>query len=196
MNNVQALQSWKPVEARRTGLSQVTAATLFVILGAGAADAAPHLKHFGTGSTLQMAQGAERTVQQAGLSVELRTIKDALRLSVSELAQLFGVQRPSIYSWQDGKPTKESNAKRLREIARALEPQLSLLDAQVGRIAHRAIDGRATLLQKLAAGADAEPVISKLADILQREAAQRERLAARLRSRSADRGDADQDALG
>jgi transcriptional regulator with XRE-family HTH domain len=154
------------------------------------------MKHFGTGSTLQIAQPSERAAQSADLSVELKTIKDALRLSVSELAQLFGVSRPTIYSWQQAKRVREGYAKRIRDIARALAPRLDLLDAQVGRIAHRAIDGRMTLLQKLSEGADAEQATGKLADILQREAAQRERLASRLRGRNTDRGSPDLDALG
>lgn len=197
MSTAQVLPSWRPLAARRTGLAQAATATLFVVLGAGAeADAAQHIKHFGTGSTLQIAQRTERAAEPADLCVELKTIKDVLGLSVSELAQLFGVSRPTIYSWQEGKRISEGNAKRIRDIARALAPRLALLDAQVGRIAHRAIDGRMTLLQKLSEGADAEQAIGKLADILQREAVQRERLASRLRGRNTDRGSPDLDDLG
>lgn len=197
MSTAQVLPSWRPLEARRTGLAQAATATLFVVLGAGAeADAAQHIKRFGTGSTLQIAQPPERATQPVDLSVELKVTKDVLRLSVSELAQLFGVTRPTIYSWQEGKRVSEGNAKRIRDIASALAPRLALFDTQVGRIAHRAIDGRTTLLQKLAGGADAEQAIGKLADILQREAMQRERLASRLRGRNTDRGSPDLDALG
>lgn len=197
MSNVQALSSWRSLEARRTGLAQAATASLFVILGAGAeANAAQHLKHFGTGFPLQIAQPTGLATQPADLCVELETIKEALGLSVSELAQLFGVSRPTIYSWQEGKRVSEGNAKRIRDIASALAPRLALFDTQVGRIAHRAIDGRTTLLQKLAGGADAEQAIGKLADILQREAMQRERLASRLRGRNTDRGSPDLDDLG
>lgn len=197
MSTAQVLPSWRPLAARRTGLAQAATATLFVVFGASAeADGAQYIKHFGTGSTLQIAQPTERAAQAADLCVELKTIKDVLGLSVSELAQLFGVSRPTIYSWQEGKRVSEGNAKRIRDIASALAPRLALLDTQVGRIAHRAIDGRTTLLQMLAQGADAEQAIGKLADILQREAAQRERLASRLRGRNTDRGSPDLDALG
>lgn len=197
MSTAQVLPSWMALATRRTGLVQAASATLFVVFGPGAeADAAQHIKHFGTGSTLQIAQPTERAAQPADLCVELKTIKDVLGLSVSELAQLFGVSRPTIYSWQEGNRVSEGHAKRIRDIARALEPRLSLFDAQVGRIAHRAIDGRVSLLQKLAEGANAEQAIGKLADILQREAAQRERLASRLRGRNTDRGSPDLDDLG
>lgn len=197
MSTAQVLPSWRPLAARRTGIAQAATATLFVVFGASAeADAAQHIKHFGTGSTLQIAQPPGRATQPVDLSVELKAIKDVLRLSVSELAQLCGVTRPTIYSWQEGKRVSEGNAKRIRDIANALAPRLSLFDTQVGRIAHRAIDGRTTLLQKLAGGADAEQAIGKLADILQREAVQRERLASRLRGRNTDRGSPDLDALG
>lgn len=197
MSNAQLLQSWRPVESRRTGLVQAAAATLFVVCGAHAGDdAAQQIKFFGTGSTLQTVQSAERGTQSTNLSVELKTIKDALGLSVSELAQLFGVTRPTIYSWQGGSRVTEGHAKRIRDIARAIEPRLSLLDTQVGRIAHRAINGRATLFQILREGEDVAQTMDKVADILQREAAQRERLAARLRGRSTDRGGPDLDVLG
>ncbi len=126
----------------------------------------------------------------------ISSIRNALRLSVAETAQLFSVSRPTIYSWQNGNPISPENAERLRAMANALTPHLQLLEAQVGRIAHRAIEGRTTLLQALAAGKNADQAISQLTEILLRETTQRERLARRLQGRNGSRGSVDVDALG
>ena len=193
-----ALPSWHPVEPRRNGLLQNAAAvTLIGVLAGtgGNVNAEQVCKHFGTGSASRSAHDFRAEPVQS-LAVELKSIRNALRLSVAETAQLFSVSRPTIYSWQNGNPISLENAERLRAMANALTPHLQLLQAQVGRIAHRAIEGRTTLLQALAAGTNADQTISQLTEILLREAAQRERLARRLHGRNGGRGAADLDALG
>lgn len=149
-----------------------------------------------TGSTLQGSASHAQTLRRQGLSVELDTIRSALRLSVAELAQLFGVSRPTIYNWQNGSSVTEQHAVRLRAIASALEPHLALFETQPARFAHRAVDGRSTLLQLLQQRHEPRVVIQHLTSILQKEAAQRARLASRLQGRSAERGVADFDTLG
>lgn len=194
-----ALPSWQPVEPRRNGLWQNAAAvTLIGVLAGTGGDVSVEqvLKHFGTGSASRPAHYSQAAKRDQGLVIELKAIRDALRLSVAETAQLFDVSRPTIYSWQNGNPISPENAERLREITNALTPHLHLLEAQVGRVAQRAIKGRTTLLQTLAAGSSADQAISQLAEILARETVQRERLANRLLGRSGSRGSADLDTLG
>ena len=58
------------------------------------------------------------------LSFELKLIRSALRLSVAETAQLFGVSRPAIYSWQNGSSIRPKNAERLQAIANAITPHM------------------------------------------------------------------------
>lgn len=149
----------------------------------------------GTGSATLSPTSAPLAAEP-GLAVELKLVRELLRLSVAETAQLFGVTRPTIYSWQSGKPISPENAERLREIAQALERHLPILQAQSGRVAQRAIVGRSTLLDLLAQGAPAQPAVDQLAELLAREAVQRERLARRLHGRSGERGAADLDTLG
>lgn len=195
----QTLPSWQPVEPRRNGLWQNAATvTLIGVLAGTGGDISVEqiLRHFGTGSASRSAQDSQAAEPGHGFAIDLKTIRAVLRLSVAETAQLFGVSRPSVYSWQNGNPISPENAERLCEIATALTPHLQLLEAQVGRVAHRAIEGRTTLLQALAAGTDADQAISQLAEILSREAAQRERLAQRLQGRNGNRGSADLDSLG
>lgn len=194
-----ALSSWHPVEPRRNGLWQNAAAvTLIGVLAGtgGSVNAEQIFKHFGTGSASRSAHDPRVAVPVQGLVLELKSIRTALRLSVAETALLFGVSRPTIYSWQNGNRISLENAERLRAIADALTPHLPLLEVQVGRVVHRAIAGRTSLLQALATGANADQAVSQLADILTRETAQRERLARRLQGRNGSRGAADLDALG
>src|SRR5690606_24757833 len=107
----------------------------------------------GTGSALA---GLEALAGQSALADRLATslaaVRSALRLSVSELADLFGVSRPTIYSWQRGGPSTEDNAVRVQALAHALEPHLAWLEAQPGRVARRAILGQASLLELLRQG--------------------------------------------
>jgi DNA-binding XRE family transcriptional regulator len=200
MNTTYALRTWQPAETRHGGLLQGTmVVTLVALFGGTGGDAGPHqlIKHYGngTGSAMRTSPEAFPAAPVQGMAIELQTIRAALRLSVAEMAQLFDVTRPTIYSWQNGSPIRDHNAKRVRSITRALEPHLALLESQVGRVAHRAIEGRTTLLQKLAQGGDAAETMERLAGILQREVTQRERLAQRLRNRGVARGSADLDAM-
>ena len=173
------------------------AVTLIALAGTGGDVRSDQIiKQFGTGSAVASSKVLQVVAAPQSLAVELKTIKEALRLSVAETAQLFSVSRPTIYSWREGKPINPENSDRLRALASALAPHLDLLHTQVGRVAQRAIEGRTTLLQKLAAGAGAWETVEQLVAILSREAAQRERLARRLQGRTGDRGAADLDALG
>lgn len=129
--------------------------------------------------------------RKLGLEVELGLVRECLRLSVAETALLFGVTRPTIYRWQDGDAPPVEKTERLREIAKALERHLPILQAQSGRLARRALAGRSTLLDLLAQGAPAQQVVDQLAELLAQEAVQRERLARRLQGRDGSRGDAD-----
>lgn len=190
-----ALATWLPVD---NGLMPRTAmmTLLGVLAGTGGDISLERVPmHRGTGSAVHWDE--TRTVSsEQGLAIELGLIRATLRLSVAETAQLFGVSRPTIYSWQNGNPINAENTERLHAIAQALERHLPLFEAQVGRVALRAIEGRSTLLQMLAQGANAHEAIGQLTDILSRETAQRERIARRLQeSRTGDRGAVDLDTL-
>ncbi len=195
-----ASASWQPVEPRRNGLWKNAAAVTLIGVFAGTGGhvgVEQILKHFGTGAASRPAHDLQALAElDQGLSFELKWIRETLRLSVAETAQMFGVARPTIYSWHKGNPIRPKNAERLRAIANALTPHLHLLETQVGRVAQRAIEGRKTLLQKLAEGVSADQAIGQLVDILSHETAQRERLTHRLQDRNSNRGSADLDTLG
>jgi transcriptional regulator with XRE-family HTH domain len=129
------------------------------------------------------------------LEFELKLIRETLHLSAADTARLFGVTRSTVCSWQSGQPISSVNAERLHEIVQALEPHLPILQTQSGRLAHRAIAGRSTLLDLLAQGSPAQQVVDQLAELLAQEAVQRERLARRLQGRDGSCGAADLDAF-
>lgn len=182
---------WQPV------ICGAAAVTLIALAGTGGDVRSDQItRHFGTGSVVASPNAPQVAASRQSLALELKLIRETLRLSVAETAQLFCVTRPTVYSWQNGNPISGENSERLRALASALVPHLNLLHAQVGRVAQRAIEGRTTLLQKLAAGADAHATVAQLVAILSREATQRERLARRLQGRAGNRGAADLDALG
>lgn len=154
------------------------------------------MKPFATGSSTHASTSSTGHVATQVFAVGLQFIRDTLCLSAAELAQLFGVTRPTIFSWQNGTTVSTENARRLREIVQALNLHKDIIKPEGGRVAHRAVEGRTTLLQMLAKGANAQDAISRLADILIREAAQRERLARRFQGRTGNLGEADVDTLG
>jgi transcriptional regulator with XRE-family HTH domain len=190
---------WVTVETSREPWRKATALCLWGVVLAGTGGTASEsqlMKHYGTGTTSWTGMQEVRNGVEQGVSAHLQAIRSALRLSVVELANLFGVTRPTIYSWQNGKPLSEERATRVRAMAHAIDLHLPRLEQQSGRIAHRAIQGNATVLQLLNNGAEPHVVIGRLADILQEESVQRERLARRLAERRTPRGVADVDSFG
>lgn len=198
MNN--GIQRWVPIgAASQTLTGGVVAAALCLGLIAGTGGEIPldQVKgRSGTGSVRLGSAVPSTTSVQRGLAADLTAIRGSLRLSVAELAELFGVTRPTIYSWQSGKASNEAHAARARDLASAIETHGAFLAGQSGRIAHRAVQGRTTAFDLLRTGGDAKAILATLARVLQHEAAQRDRLARRLQSRSGTRGVADTDAIG
>ena len=192
-----ALTQWIPIQPKRSAVPLAVPLAAFLMVGTGGELNADRLSQLcGTGSLASFARAITARGEQPAPAVQIQAIKDALRLSVAELGDLFGVTRQSIYNWQNGNAIDPSHAERLRNIAGAVEQHFELLAAQTGHIARRAIQGRDTLLQVLKSGGDPQEAFARLADILTREAAQRDRLAKRLQARTGSRGAADIDTLG
>lgn len=193
------LPIWQDFHSRCQGLdlgkTAWTCSSLPTVTG-GSATQDQAMKPIATGSSTHASASSTGNVATQGFAVELQFIRDTLRLSAAELAQVFGVSRPTIFSWQNGTTVSTENARRLREIVQALNLHKDIIKPEGGRVAHRAVEGRTTLLQMLAKGASAQDAIYRLADILVREAAERERLARRLQDRTGNLGEADVDTLG
>ncbi len=71
----------------------------------------------------------------------LARIREILKPTITELAQLFGVSRQAVYDWQAGKPTAAENAAKLDDLAKAADA-----------LALSGIEGSSQLLRRKIAG--------------------------------------------
>jgi len=114
---------------------------------------------------------------------QLSHIRDTLGISISNLASAFGVPDESIYGWLNGVALPNYAVLRLNELAQALAAIDLAGFAHDRSLLKRRIIGGKTMLQALQAGKSIQAAIPDLIAILQREALECERLAARLEGR-------------
>ncbi len=126
-------------------------------------------------------------------SENLSRIREVLNPAVSDLAATFDVSRQSVYNWLNGEQVADENAAKLQDLAQAADvlahEGVSINAALLKRkFAH----GR-TLLQGAQAGESARDAALMLAQILKREAVQRERMNTRFATRARTPASADFD---
>jgi len=121
----------------------------------------------------------------------LAQIREVLQVSVTEIANLFGVSRQAIYDWQAGKGISSEHAEKLEMLAKATTI-LAPAGVPVSQLLRRRLPGGKTFLEIVKDGDSAELAALKLLDLAKRDLEQRQRLEARLSGRkrpSIDRGD-------
>jgi transcriptional regulator with XRE-family HTH domain len=126
-------------------------------------------------------------------SEDLARIREVIRPAVSDLAAVLGVSRQSVYNWLNGEPVAEENAARLRGLAQAADVLAHagvVVDAAL--LKRKFANGR-TLMQVAQAGDSVRDAALILVQIHRREAAQRERMAARFANRARTPATADFD---
>jgi transcriptional regulator with XRE-family HTH domain len=108
-----------------------------------------------------------------GPSEQLRLIRDTLSLSMSDLAAVMGVSRPTIYAWLEGDEPNLDNQKaltRLWKVAKELgERQIERCD----KLIKRPIFEGQTLLDKLKANQEVSDCLDVIQAISEREAQER-----------------------
>lgn len=130
------------------------------------------------------AQAAAIALQPSPID-NLARIREVLKPTVLELANLFGVSRQAVYDWQSGAQPSVQTALRLAELARAADV-FALSDVTVSsQILRRKVTGGITVLDAVMNGAQAVELAQQLVKTLQRENSQRERLATQLAGRKA-----------
>lgn len=113
----------------------------------------------------------------------LARIREVLKPTITELANLFGVSRQAVYDWQSGKPTAVENAAKLNDLAKAADIlAFRGIDAS-STFLRRKVSGGKTLLDVVREGGSAASAAHMLAQTLSREGKQRELLAQRLAGR-------------
>jgi transcriptional regulator with XRE-family HTH domain len=110
-------------------------------------------------------------------------IREIFKLTITELASLFGVSRQTVYDWQSGKGISAVRADRLEELSKAAD-----LFADSGlsispRTLRRKLASGKTLFDVVRDGGPAEEATRSLIQVLRREIEQRRALDARLRNR-------------
>lgn len=124
---------------------------------------------------------------------DLARIREVLRPAVSDLATTLGVSRQSVYNWLNGEQVGDENAARLQDLAQAADIlAYEGITVNAALLKRKFANGR-TLMQVAQAGESAREAALMLAQIHKREAAQRERLKARLANRARTPATADFD---
>lgn len=113
----------------------------------------------------------------------LARIREILKPTITELANLFDVSRQAVYDWQSGKPTAAENATKLDDLAKAADALAATGLERSSQFLRRKIAGGKSLLDVVRDGGSAASAAQVLAQTLAREAKQRERLASRLEGR-------------
>jgi len=81
--------------------------------------------------------------QSAAVAQRLDLIKEGLRLSITQMAELFGVTRKSVYDWYEGKGQRSSTAARMEaliDVLDSVQPETDL--GRLKAVWNIAISGR------------------------------------------------------
>lgn len=107
---------------------------------------------------------------------DLDRIREVLKPAISDLANILGVSRQSIYNWINGEAVAEENAAKLQDLAQAAD----ILDAAGvtvnGSLLRRKFSKGRTLFQVAQAGDSAAAAARLLVEIHKHEDIQRKRL--------------------
>lgn len=145
-----------------------------------------HYEHAGTRSAPADSPGD----LQPPPAQDLARVREVLKPTVLELANLFGVSRQAVYLWQDGtQPSPEASA-RLAMLARAADVFANAGLAVDSQTLRRKVASGATVLDAVLSGRDAVRVALALVPTLKREAAQRAHLSPQLAGRKPGPADA------
>ena len=128
---------------------------------------------------------AQATVVDAASSCsrDIAHIRQVMKISVSELARVFGVSRQAVHEWLKGGALSPRNAQRLSELAQVADVFLEAgIDVSPQMLRRKVGSGR-SLLESLNEEGKVIELARKLVDTLSRESQQRQRLAERLAGR-------------
>ena len=114
---------------------------------------------------------------------DITHIRKALKISVSELARVFGVSRQAVHEWINGGALSKLNAQRLSEFARAADVLIESGIELTPQMLRRKISSGNSLLESVKENGKVIALAHVLIDTLLRETQQRRRLEARLAGR-------------
>ncbi|MFH0298068.1 hypothetical protein AAFX91_12660 [Bradyrhizobium sp. 31Argb] len=124
----------------------------------------------------------QNTAPERTPSQEISRVREVLKLSITDLAGLFGVSRQAIYDWQSGKAAAVENASKLSSLARAADSIAAEVPNPVLAL-RRKLAGGKTFVELIKEGGDAEVAALNLISMLRSENEQRARVEKRLAGR-------------
>lgn len=119
----------------------------------------------------------------ASVSRDIAHIRQVMKISVSELARVFGVSRQAVHEWLKGGALSPRNAQRLSELAQVADVFLESGVDVMPQMLRRKVGNGPSLLESVKEAGKVVEQARKLVDTLSREAQQRQRLADRLAGR-------------
>lgn len=115
-------------------------------------------------------------------AVELRTpaerlewIRQALGLTVTDLARLLGASRPTVYAWLNGQEPRPDVQARLARLEQQAEGVAACELPRLNKLIRRPLRCGGSLLERLQQGDPLEPALVELRALSQRERASRSR---------------------
>ncbi len=109
-------------------------------------------------------------------AARLDRIRGILKVSVADTAKVFGVSRQALYNWRAGAAISVTNLAKLDDLAAAADILAAAGLDRTPQIARRKLGGGKTLLETARDGGSAREGAIALVRMLEREAAQRERV--------------------
>jgi DNA-binding transcriptional regulator YiaG len=129
--------------------------------------------------------GAQVVATEAASSAfrDITHIRKVMKISVSELARVFGVSRQAVHEWIKGGALSPRNAQRLSEFAQVADVFVESGIDVMPQMLRRKVGSGPSLLECVMDGGKVVEQARQLVDTLSREAQQRQRLAERLSGR-------------
>lgn len=114
---------------------------------------------------------------------DIAHIRQATKISVTELARVCGVSRQAVHEWIKGGPLSKRNAERISELVQAVDVILESGVEASPQTLRRKVSGGMSILEAVQADGKVVDLARQLVGTLARESEQRKRLAARLAGR-------------
>jgi len=115
----------------------------------------------------------------------LERVREVFSPGMSNLAEIFGVSRQTIYNWLNGEQPRPDHITKLQDLANAAD---TIAEAKIPRTAallKRPVSKGRSLFQVARNGGSMQAVAQQLIQLVQHELKQREQMAARLVGRKA-----------
>ncbi len=104
---------------------------------------------------------------------QLASIRRVLGASITDLAELFGVTRPTVYAWMQGAEPRGEHFERLQKIVCQMREVEAFGIAEVGKLLKRPLQDGSTLLELIKKDQPLGVALRELSDVAQAEDKQR-----------------------